>query len=163
MSQTQGGVNEDSVSFVSAIFGALGSTVTQQSNPQTLLFGLVLSAFAKAVPSLGKNVRGKETVEDWLLLTAAFAGALAAGIQSNFTFSDPYSQRTLILALCLGLIGKAVPSIINGHGGKEDWVSLAAAVASFIAGLPLTSLAPQYAAVGVFFGFLAKQLIPPST
>ncbi len=151
------------MSFVSAVFGALGSTVTQENNPKTLLLGLVLSATAKAVPSLGKNPMDSKTREDWLLLIATFAGALAAGIQSNFSYSDPNSQRILILALCLGLIGKAVPSIIHDHGSKEDWVSLVVAIATFVAGLPFSTVSPQYAAIGVFAGFLAKQLIPSSS
>lgn len=159
MPQAQSAATEDSLSFVSAIFGALGSTVTQENNPRTLLFGLVLAAFAKALPSIGQKPLGKETIEDWLMLLATFVGALAAGIQSNFSFSTPGSQEILVVGLLLGLLGKTIPSLIGNRRSLEDWVPLIAAIASAIAILPLGA---QYATIGIFFGFLAKQLIPPS-
>lgn len=158
MSQARGGVNEDGASFVTAIFGALGSTA--QNTPQTLLLGLILSAVAKAVPSIGKKPFERETVEDWLLFGTTLVGALVAGIQSNFTYSDLSSQRWLIALLSLGLVLKTVPSIIHYHKmheeSWEDLMAFVAALASLIAVIPLS---PQYAEFGIFCGFLAKQLV----
>lgn len=100
--------------------------------------------------------------EDFALFAASFLGLLGAGIQTNFSFSTPLSQEILIFGLAAGLFGKAVLSLKgNWRNSLEDWIPLIAAVASAIAVVPLGT---QYAEVGIFFGFLGKQLIgSPST
>jgi hypothetical protein len=97
-----------------------------------------------------------------LLFGTTVIGVLIAGIQSNFTYSDSPSHTWLVALLSVGLVLKAIPSIIHyhktGRESREDWTSLVAALSALVAVVPL---GPQYAEVGVFCGFLAKQLIPP--
>ncbi|SRR5260370_27413390 len=147
---------EDYLSFTTSVFGALGSTLQQQNSPKTLLLGLVLASVAKALPSLGSPAKKKRRLEDWILFLAATIGALGAGIESNFSFSDPLSQEILIVGLVIALAGKAIPSLMANPKSLEDWVPFIAAIASAIAILPLGN---QYAEGGLFFGFLAKQLL----
>ena len=151
---------EDYISFSSAILGALGSTIQQQNSPQTLLLGLVAAAVAKALPSLGHSAKDWSSLEDWVLFLGGALGYLAAGIQSNFNYSDPSSQKIVIAGLAIGLAGKALGSLIKawkekGWGKLEDWLPLIAAVATALGSL---QWGIQFAAIGIFFGFLGKQL-----
>lgn len=157
MSVSSGPETEDSLSFTSAIFGALGSTFQQQSSPKLLLLGLVFASVSKALPSLGSpEKRKKKWLEDSILFLAAILAYLGAGIESNFSFTDNTSQAILVVGLAIALIGKAVPSLIKKPRKLEDWVPFFAALASAIAILPFNT---QYAEVGIFFGFLGKQLL----
>jgi hypothetical protein len=151
---------EDSLSFTSTVFGALGSALQQQTSPKVLLLGLVLASVAKALPSLGSPAKKKRRLEDWILFLAAVIAALGAGIESNFTFSDSLSQGILVVGLVIALAGKAIPSLVTNRKSLEDWVPFIAAVASAIAILPFGN---QYAAAGLFFGYLAKELLSSSS
>lgn len=165
LTTTPGPEPEDTLSFTSAIFGALGSTLQQQNNPKTLLLALVFAAFAKALPSLGQSfgdpAKKNDRPEDLILFFAALLAALGAGIQSNFSFSTPLSQEILVFGLVIGLGGKAALSLRGNRKSLEDWIPFVAAVASALAVLPWGT---EYATVGIFFGFLGKQLVasPPA-
>ena len=158
---------EDYLSFISATIGAAGSTLSGQTgNPQTLLLGLMVSAIAKALPSLETRPLSKETLEDWFLLLSAIVGAFAAGVQSNLQFLHP---DVLTYSLLVGLVLKTLASVVLlgrekgslakavNQNFKEDIIPLVIGLSALIASLPL---GPQYATLGVFFGFLAKSLSP---
>ena len=73
--------DEDSLSFLSAVLGALGSTMTTTSaGSQTLLVGVLLAAVAKTLPSLKED---HKSLEDWILFIFAILGAFAAGIEAS--------------------------------------------------------------------------------
>ena len=144
---------EDSFAFTSTILGALSQTLAQQSSPKTILLGLVLASVAKAVPSLGNPHKRTKREEDWVLLFAALLGALVGGVWSSFTYADPVSQEIVTVGLVIALAGKTISSLKNRS--LEDEVGFALAIAS-LAFLPL---GVQYAWTGVFFGYLAKELL----
>lgn len=144
---------EDSFAFTSTILGAVSQTLVQQASPKTILLGLVLASVAKAVPSLGNPDKRRKWKEDFVLLFAALLGALIGGVWSSFTYSDPVSLEILTLGLIIALAGKTMLSLNAKH--LEDEVGFALAIAS-LAFLPL---GVQYAWTGVFFGFLAKELL----
>ena len=144
---------EDSYAFTSTILGALSQTLVQQSSPKTILLGLVLASVAKAVPSLGNPNKRKKRSEDFVLLFAALLGALAGGVWSGFSYSDSVSQAIVTLGLIIALAGKTMLSL--NTKSLEDEMGFALAIAS-LAFLPL---GVQYAWTGVFFGYLAKELL----
>ena len=158
MAYTLGPEPEDSYAFTSTILGALSQTLVQQTSPKTILLGLVLASVAKAVPSLGNPSKKKKRIEDYILLISALLGALVGGVWSSFTYSDPVSQEIVTLGLIIALAGKTVLSLNTKR--LEDEVGFSLAIAS-LAFLPL---GVQYAWTGVFFGYLAKELLssPPN-
>ena len=127
--------------------------MAQQSSPKTILLGLVLASVAKALPSLGNSDKKKKRTEDFVLLFGALLGALVGGVWSSFTYSDPFSQDIVTVGLIIALAGKTIFSL--NSKSLEDEVGFALAIAS-LAFLPL---GVQYAWTGVFFGYLAKELL----
>ena len=113
----------------------------------------MLASVAKAVPSLGNPDRREKRKEDYILLFAALLGALIGGVWSSFTYSDPVSQEIVTLGLIIALAGKTILSL--NAKSLEDEAGFALAIAS-LAFLPL---GVQYAWTGVFFGYLAKELL----
>lgn len=152
--------SEDGFSFLSAVVGAGGQTLsTQTGDQQTLLLGLMLSSVAKSLPSLEADWKSPDHIEDWLLLLSTIVGAFAAGIQTNLKFLNP---NALIYALLVGLVMKTAVSIVQMRGDPkknlwEDLLPLIIALLALAASLPWGS---QYALLGVFFGYLAKTLSP---
>jgi hypothetical protein len=172
---------EDSLSFLSAVLGALGSTLTTPTggsqtvsgslttlsgNPQTLFAGLVISAVAKTLPSLKEN---RKNLEDLILFVCAVLAALAAGIQAQ-TGLPPWPSlyaKLPITLLLIGVLGKSlVPmvQVLKAKGVKglktgvkiEDTLTvLVAIVALILLAVPLTS---NLATVGTFCAFLTKAL-----
>jgi hypothetical protein len=153
--------DEDGLSFLSAVLGALGSTLTTPAgsqtpspssqelsgNPQTLLAGLVLAAVAKTLPSLKDN---RKSWEDWILFVFAILSALAAqpGLRSLY-------PQLPILLLLIGVIGKTLLPIIQGGRKVEDILTAGIAIFVLLVVLPLV---PSYAMLGAFCAFLTKAL-----
>lgn len=144
--------SEDSMSFLTSTVGALGSTLAQQpGSPSVLFFGLLVSAISKALPSLETNP--KDRVEDGALFGASILSFLAAGLQTNWKFSDP--SGLVYGLLLLGIILKTGLSLRNKPMKYEDLASLVIALVA-IASIPFAS---QYASVGLFLSILAKTLL----
>ena len=158
MDQTVGPEPEDNLAFITTVIGALSQTLNTVNTPKTILLSLVLASIAKSVPSLGSPVKKHRRGEDLILLVAALAGALAGGLESNYTYNDPFSQTIVIFGLIIALLGKTGMSLKSKN--LEDEVAFGLAIAS-LAFLPLNN---NYAWTGVFFGFIAKELLssPPS-
>ena len=157
MFQNTGPEPEDNLAFMTTVFGALSQTLNTVNTPKTILLGLVLASIAKSVPSLGSPAKKNRRVEDTILLIAALAGALGGGIESNYTFNDTISQTVVTLGLIIALLGKTVMSVKSRS--LEDEVAFGLAIAS-LAFLPLGE---QYAWTGIFFGFVAKELLNSPT
>jgi hypothetical protein len=159
--------DEDSLSFLSSVLGALGSTLTtpggpqtppgsQQgltANPQTLFVGLILAAVAKTLPSLKNHPK---SWEDWILFVFAALSALAALIEAQTTLPATYKQIPIIL-LIIGILGKTLlPLSKKPRSLKlEDKLTAIIALIVLFAVVPLAS---NYAAIGVFCAFLTKAL-----
>jgi len=155
MSSSPGPEPEDNLSFITTVIAALSQTLNTVNTPKTILLGLVLASVAKSVPSLGNPAKKKRRVEDLILLVAALAGALAGGLESSFSYDNPLSQTIVTAGLILALLGKTGLSLKSRN--LEDEVAFGLSIAS-LAFLPLGN---QYAWTGVFFGFLAKELLSP--
>jgi len=156
--------DEDNLSFLSAVLGALGSTLTSpggsgtpsgsqptSGNPQTLFAGVLLAAVAKTLPSLKSN---RKSWEDWILFVFAVLSALAAGVQAQTGLTFPYPQLPILLLL-IGVIGKTLLPITKGGRKGEDILTFGIAIFVLVVVLPL---APNYATLGVFCAFLTKAL-----
>jgi len=157
---------EDNLSFVSAVLGALGSTLTTPSAATTtistslasptLLAGVFLAAVAKTLPSLKQDSR---SWEDWFLFAFAVLGALAAGIEAQTNLYSAYPYLPILLLL-IGILGKTlIPLSKKGKrewkGWKvEDWLTAIIAIVVLI----LLPFAPQIAPLGAFIAFLTKTL-----
>jgi uncharacterized membrane protein YfcA len=160
--------DEDSLSFVSAVIGALGSTLTTTPSASsvaaaaaspTLLVGVFVAAFAKTLPSLKEKPR---KWEDWILLIFTFCGALAAAweAQTNVYSSYPYVPAIFLL---IGILGKTLLPLTEEKGAwKKRWDGwkVEDKLTAILAIIVLVSLGfiPQYATIGVFATFLTKTL-----
>jgi len=148
--------SEDGVSFLSAVIGALGSTMIQQPGSPTIFVGLVLAAVSKALPSFFTDP--KDRVEDLALFIAALASALASGLQSNWTFSNP--SVWVYALLLLGMLIKTGMSLRKkkpkDKRKPEDVLAfIVAAVTLAFVLYPGTS---QFASGGLFLSFHAQTL-----
>ena len=153
MSQNSGPEPEDNLAFITTVIGALSQTLNTVNTPKTILLSLVLASVAKSVPSLGSPAKKNRRAEDMILLVAALAGALIGGIESSYTYNDPLSQTIVTFGLIIALLGKTAMSLKNKN--LEDEVAFGLAIAS-LAFLPFGN---NYAWTGIFFGFIAKELL----
>lgn len=98
------------------------SAIGTNPNPTIMIFGLVIAAVGKSLPSLGdwKNLTGYQRIEDIVLFVSTVAGYLA----TSFSGDNHY----VIWGIILGMIGKAIPSLIHYKDDPksrvEDVVSL---------------------------------------
>ena len=143
----------------SAVLGALGSTMTTSSaNSQTLLWGLLIAAVAKTLPSLKDEPK---SWEDWILLVFAILGAFAVLLEAQSSLRSMYPYLPILLLL-IGILGKTLLPLKTG--GRKGWKmedKLTAIIAIIM--LAILPFAPQYATIGVFFAFLTKTLTSTPT
>jgi uncharacterized membrane protein HdeD (DUF308 family) len=172
--------DEDSLSFLSSVLGALGSTLsnpggppgssastpTPTGNPQAIFVGLLIAAIAKTLPSLKDNYKKedlKKSAEDWFLLACAIFSALAALMVNQ----PPYTGLAIYLLL-VGILGKALIPIVFSFlpappktervkRKKEDFLTVFVAII-VLGVLLLLHFSPYAPTAAVFCAFLTKAL-----
>lgn len=113
---------EDWIAFLASIMSGTSSAIGSNPNPSIMIFGLVIAAVGKSLPSLGdwQNLKVYQRVEDVILFISTVAGYLATSLSGNTQY--------VIWGIILGMIGKAVPSLINYKDDPkarvEDVISL---------------------------------------
>ncbi|MDE1842051.1 MAG: hypothetical protein KGH95_00200 [Thaumarchaeota archaeon] len=114
---------EDWIAFLASIMSGTSSAIGANSNPTIVIFGLVIAAIGKSLPSLGdwKNLAVYQRIEDIILFISTVAGYLATSLSGNTHY--------VIWGIILGMIGKAIPSLINY---KDDPKSRVEDVASLV-------------------------------
>jgi hypothetical protein len=109
---------EDWISFISSL---LAGTSSAMANSQSfMVYGLVIAAIGKALPSLGQPGawKSRQGVEDWLLFGSAVAGFLATSLSSAANNHPEYALWGVIA----GMIGKTTYSLVDyaTHKGQSD-------------------------------------------
>lgn len=109
--------SEDWIAFISSLLSGTSSAIG--SNPSFMIYGMVIAAVGKALPSLGQK-DGWKSPEDWLLFGSAIAGYLATAMSGKTEYA--------VWGVIFGMIGKAIPSLIDAEKNKserlEDIISL---------------------------------------
>lgn len=109
--------SEDWIAFISSLLSGTSSAIG--SNPSFMIYGMVIAAVGKALPSLGQK-DGWKSPEDWLLFGSAIAGYLATAMSGKTEYA--------VWGVIFGMIGKTIPSLIDAEKNKserlEDIISL---------------------------------------
>ena len=166
--------DEDSLSFLSSAFGALGQTVNQ-ANPNVLLLGLILAGISKSLPSLKTWKKKGTKAEDVALLALSVLTFVLVGWLTNGKFSDPLPP-IVYAPLLLGMLLKTSMSFFPKKERKivfkVEWREHPEDICAFL--VALVSLAIDVALVlGIwpagsqiavsltaFLSFLLKALLP---
>ena len=138
---------------------------TSSANSQTLLWGLLIAAVAKTLPSLKDEPK---SWEDWILFVFAILGAFAVLLEAQSSLRSMYPYLPILLLL-IGILGKTLLPLTDKKTGwkKTGWKGwkvedkLTAIIAIIM--LAILPFAPQYATIGVFFAFLTKTLTSTPT
>ena len=164
--------DEDSLSFLSSAFGALGQTINQSSNPNVFLLGLILAGVSKALPSLTSDKNDGDKIEDIALFAFSVITFVLAGWQTNGTFTNP--PATVYVPILLGMLVKTgmgfrkIKKKSRRNEQKvapEDFWGFVLALVSLVLALAVIVgvIGPgSQAAVSVtlFLSFLLKTLLP---
>ena len=153
---------EDATSTSICLVGGIAGILAK--NTDVILLSLSLAAALKALPSLYAGPAGGKkrllliTAEDSTLFIAAFLGYL-------FT-AGTGDQKFAILGLTIAVVGKTVPSLLEGamrkgdsvpkHSLTEDWMMFGITFVSVA--LWVAAGNPAYATYGLVFAFTAKGL-----
>ena len=146
--------SEDWIAFISSLLSGTSSAIG--NNPSFMVYGLVIAAVGKALPSLGQKDGWKHT-EDWLLFGSAVAGFLATSLSGKIEYA--------VWGVIFGMISKAIPSLIDAEKNKnerlEDVISLViVAIGGIIYYLQTYMLHADstYATLVIALGIISKAL-----